>query len=340
MNDTSKKIITIEEQDNEQRLGRWLQQKYPHLTYAFIQKAMRTGDVRLDGKKVEGKERLVAGQQLRLPPAFHHAPEPGVMRPLSEDELKLAKWMVTYEDKSIIALNKPNGLATQGGTKTFKHVDRLLGAFTDKYGERPKLVHRLDKDTSGIMVAAKTRNAATYLSSAFKYRHVEKTYLALTLGVPRSYNDVIRRPLKKTSTPDGEKVVVDKDEGKDAITVYSVLSFHGREVALVALRPETGRMHQLRAHLAHIHCPILGDTKYGGIIDEGPLAEACRERLWLHALYLHLPHPDSEKTIDLYAPVPKEMARWIDAWNLIVPTVTDTQKPIDPMNELTAITRV
>lgn len=276
---------------------------------------------------------------MRLPPAFHHAPEPGEMRPLSEDELKMAKWMVTYQDDSIMALNKPHGLATQGGTKTFRHVDRLLNAFTDVFGDRPRLVHRLDKDTSGIMIAAKTRQAATYLGSAFKYRHIDKTYLALTLGVPRSYQDVINRPLKKTSTPDGEKVVVDQ-EGKDAVTVYSVLSFSGRDVALVGLRPQTGRMHQLRAHLAHIHCPILGDKKYGGIIDDGPLSQASHERLWLHALYLHVPHPETEKTMDLYAPVPKEMAQWIEKWNLIVPTVTDTKKPIDPMEEFTAITRV
>lgn len=336
---SSKKIIPITASDDGQRLDRWLQQKFDHLTYPFIQKAMRTGDIRLDGKKVEGKERLTEGQEVRLPPAFHHAPVAGEMRPLTTDEIRMAKDMVVYEDRTIIALNKPAGLATQGGTKTYRHVDRLLQAFANKDGERPKLVHRLDKDTSGIMVAAKTRQAAATLGHAFKYRNIEKTYLAITLGVPRSYNDIIRRPLLKMATPDGEKVVVDK-EGKDAITVYSVLSFHGRDVALVGLRPQTGRMHQLRAHLAHINAPILGDKKYGGMIMAGPLAEAAQERMWLHALYLHLPHPDSEKIMDLCAPVPKNMNQWLELWNMAVMGLTDTKKPEDPMDSLETIMRV
>lgn len=327
------KHISIEQHDTGQRLDRWLQQKYPHITYPFIQKAMRTGDIRLDGKKVEGKERLELGQQLRLPPAFHHAPAPGVMRPLTEDEAKQAKWMTVYQDHDVIAINKPYGLATQGGTKTFHHVDRLLSAFTDAHGNRPKLVHRLDKDTSGIMIAARSREVAATLAESFKERAIDKTYLAITLGVPRTHRDVIKLPLLKTATPDGEKVVVDKAEGKPAVTVYDTLSFSGKEVALVGLRPETGRMHQLRAHLAHINCPILGDRKYGGMMLEGRLAEAAQERMWLHALCLHLPHPVTEKPLDLYAPVPKPMRDWLEKWHMAVPTVTDTETPVDPMDE-------
>ena len=327
------KHITIDQPDEGQRLDRWLQQKYPHITYIFIQKALRKGDIRLDGKKVEGKERLELGQQIRLPPAFFHAPEPGAFRPLSDDEIKTAKYMVTWQDDDIIALNKPYGLATQGGTKTFKHVDRLLHAFTDPFGDRPKLVHRLDKDTSGIMIAAKSRRVASLLGNFFKERAIDKTYLAITLGVPRTHRDTINLPLLKTSTPDGEKVVVDKQEGKPAVTIYDTLSFSGKEVALVGLRPETGRMHQLRAHLAHINCPILGDRKYGGMILEGPLAEAAQQRMWLHALYLHLPHPITEEPLDLFAPVPKPMRDWLEQWHMAVPTVTDTETPVDPMDE-------
>lgn len=332
MTETKNQLITLDAGDEGQRLDRWLQQKYTHITYPFIQKAIRKGDIRIDGKKVTGKERIGAGQQLRLPPAFHHAPDPDAFRPLSENEMQQAKWMVTYQDDDIIALNKPFGLATQGGTKTFRHVDRLLHAFTDVFGDRPKLVHRLDKDTSGIMIAAKTRKAAATLGGYFKQRAIDKTYLAITLGVPRTYQDTINRPLMKKMTDEGEKIVVDR-EGKPAVTVYRTLSFHGKEVALVALRPETGRMHQLRAHLAHINCPILGDRKYGGTIFEGRLAEASKERMWLHALYLHLPHPETEEQIDLFAPVPKEMRDWLDKWNMAVPTVTDTQTPVDPMDE-------
>jgi len=332
MSEKINKNVLLDESDEGQRLDRWLQQKYPHITYPFIQKALRKGDIKLAGKKVTGKERLSAGQEIRLPPAFHHAPDPTAFRPLSENELNQAKWMVTFQDDYLIALNKPNGLATQGGTKTFKHVDRLLHAFTDAFGDRPKLVHRLDKDTSGIMIAAKTRQVASILGNSFKQREIDKTYLAITVGVPRSHRDTIDRPLMKKPTIDGEKVMVDR-EGKPAVTIYRVLSFHGTEMALVGLRPETGRMHQLRAHLAHIHTPILGDKKYGGQVMGGPLAEAAAERLWLHALYLHLPHPITEEPLDLYAPVPKEMQAWLDKWNMTVPTVTDTMTPIDPMDE-------
>ncbi|MDB5477842.1 MAG: ribosomal large subunit pseudouridine synthase [Alphaproteobacteria bacterium] len=324
--------ILIDEGDAGQRLDRWLQQKYGHITYLFIQKAIRKGDIRLNGKKVDGAVRLESGQLLRLPPAFYHAPDPHAFRPLSPDELKQAKWMVAYEDDFVLGLNKPHGLATQGGTKTYKHVDRLLHAFTDAFGDRPKLVHRLDKDTSGIMIAAKNRIVAAKLGSSFKQREVDKTYLAITVGVPRAHRDTINRPLLKTITPDGEKVVVDR-EGKDAVTIYSVLSFAGQDLALVGLRPETGRMHQLRAHLAHINTPILGDRKYGGVLDFGPYSEASKERLWLHALYLHLPHPVTEKPLDLFAPVPKAMKDTLEKWNMAVPGVTDTQTPTDPMDE-------
>lgn len=332
MSEKINKNVVLNESDDGQRLDRWLQQKYPHITYPFIQKALRKGDIKLDGKKVTGKERIAPGQELRLPPAFHHAPEAGAIRPLSEQELKEAKWMVTYQDDYMMALNKPHGLATQGGTKVFKHVDRLLHAFTNAFGDRPKLVHRLDKDTSGVMIAAKTRDAAAVLGKAFKQREVDKTYLAITVGVPRSHRDTIDRPLMKKPTIDGEKVMVDR-EGKPALTIYRVLSFNGMEMALVGLRPETGRMHQLRAHLAHIHTPILGDKKYGGLVTSGPLAEAAAQRLWLHALYLHVPHPQTQEPMDFYAPVPKEMQDWLEKWNMSVPTVTDTRNPIDPMDQ-------
>lgn len=331
----SKEPILIDENDAGQRLDRWLQQKFPYVAYPFIQKSLRTGDVRINGKKVAGKERLESGDLLRLPPLFYHSDKPDPQRPLSEQELKQAKWMKTYEDDYLIAMNKPHGLATQGGSKTYQHVDRLLAAYTNVFGDRPKLVHRLDKDTSGILIAAKNRPTASKLGNMFKGREIDKTYLAITVGVPRSYNDTIKAPLLKKRTPEGDKIVVDRNEGKDAVTIYRVLAYHGTEIALVGLRPETGRMHQLRVHLAHIHTPILGDVKYGGVFDDGGLiADASQQRLWLHALYLHLPHPETGKPLDLYAPVPKEMKDLLDKLNMSVPDVTDTQTPVDPMDEL------
>lgn len=326
------RTIIIEEADNGQRLDRWLQSTYPHITYPFIQKALRKGDIRVEGKKVEGKERLETGQTVRLPPAFFHAESAGNIRPLQDSEIELARSLVVYEDKYILALNKPHGLATQGGSKTYKHVDRLLMAF-EVHGEKPKLVHRLDKDTSGIMIVAKSRAIAEKLGNDFKHRGIDKTYVAITLDTPKSHKDSVRAKLIKRPTPDGEKVVVDREEGKPALTHYRVLSFSGRDAACVALRPDTGRMHQLRVHMAHIHTPILGDHKYGGMIMEGPQAEAAQERMWLHALYLHLRHPVTDEPLSLCAPLPQNMRDWLDKWNMTVPTVSDTDSPIDPMDE-------
>ena len=330
MASTTYKPVTVTEADAGQRLDRWLQQKFPGVGYPVIQKALRKGEIRIDGKRVEGKARLEEGMQLRLPPVLHHASVPIAERDLTPAEKKFAKSMVIYEDDSIIALNKPSGLATQGGSKTLRHVDRLLATWTNKFGEKPKLVHRLDKDTSGVLLVAKNRAAAAALGNMLKHRDVRKTYVAITDDVPKAHEGEIKHALLKTETG----VIVDRENGKAATTSYKVLSYSGRDVALVALRPESGRMHQLRVHLAHIHSPILGDEKYGGMAEDSFTEEAARERLWLHALCLHFTHPISGKQMDLVAPVPVEMRKWLDEWNMEYPGVTDTDRPFDPMDRV------
>jgi len=327
---TAYKPIEVTAADDGQRLDRWLQNKFPGVGYPIIQKALRKGEVRLDGKRAEGKARLSEGMQVRLPPVLHHASKPISERGLTASEIKFAKSMVIYEDAAIIALNKPSGLATQGGSKTLRHVDRLLEAFADKNGNKPKLVHRLDKDTSGVLVVAKNRDVAERMGHMLKQRDVRKTYVALTVDVPKAHEGMMRHPLLKTDSG----VVVDKENGKPAKTTYKVLSFSGRDVALVALRPETGRMHQLRVHLKQIKTPILGDEKYGGMAEHSFVEDAARERLWLHALCLHFTHPMTGKQMDLTAPVPLEMRKWLDEWNMAYPGITDTNKPFDPMDEI------
>ncbi len=329
-NSTQYKPVLITESDAGQRLDRWLQQKYPGVGYPIIQKALRKGEIRLDGKRVEGKARLEEGMQLRLPPVLHHASVPIAERDLTPAEKKFVRSLVVYEDDAIIALNKPSGLATQGGSKTMRHVDRLLGAWRNKDGEKAKLVHRLDKDTSGILLVAKNRAAAASLGHMLKHRDVRKTYLAMTVDVPRAHEGEIKHALLKVEGG----VIVDRENGKAASTLYKVLSYSGREVALVALRPETGRMHQLRVHMAHIHTPILGDVKYGGMAEHSFTETAAQERLWLHALCVHFTHPVTGKTMSLTAPVPLEMRAHLDEWNMAYPGVTDTNTPFDPMDRV------
>lgn len=322
-------MITIPDAADGQRLDRWLQAQYPGVPYAMIQKSLRNGDIRLDGKKAKGDARLAAGQMLRLPPVFKYNDMPTTERRLSKAEMQQARDMVLFEDQYMIVFNKPSGLATQGGTKHTRHLDYYLKAFEDKQGEKPKLVHRLDKDTSGVLVVARNRRVAARLGDIFKWREAKKTYLAITIDKPRAHEDTIKLPLNKI----GDKVVVDKVDGKDAVTDYRTIAFSDRDVALVAVRPETGRMHQIRVHLAHIKCPILGDEKYGGHVTDGMLAEASYERIWLHALALHFPHPVTNKPMSFYAPVPKNMRTWLEEWNIGVEGITDTKKPDDPMED-------
>jgi 23S rRNA pseudouridine955/2504/2580 synthase len=246
---------------------------------------------------------------------------------LSPHDKKTIKEMLIYEDDAILVFNKPSGLATQGGTKTHKHMDYYLAAFADKEGNSPKLVHRLDKETSGVLVVAKTRAVAERMGEIFKWREAKKTYLAITVDTPRDHEADIRHKLIKA----GDKVIIDRDNGKDAHTYYKTLTFSGRDVALLALRPRTGRMHQLRVHLAHIKCPILGDKKYGGMAEGSYMEDAAQERMWLHALALSFPHPVTGKPLSFNAPVPHDMQKHLEEWHLDVEGVTDVKNPVDPL---------
>ncbi len=337
-NNNTTNPLAVPDSADGQRLDRWLKKALADIPYVMIQKAMRKGEIRLDGKRVKGDEKIAMGQSVRVPPFGHVQPTTGLHKyekPLSEDELRLAKSLKIYDDADIIVLDKPAGLATQGGSKTLEHLDRLLKAFVKDSEDKPKLVHRLDKETSGVVIVARNRATAEFLGNAFKNREVDKTYLAITLGVPHSHSGTIKASLVKKGSLNGDKVVVDPDEGKPAITEYRVLAYHD-DVALIACRPLSGRMHQIRVHLSHLGVPILGDGKYGGGVRGKPQYRELlgyADHLWLHALNLTVPHPKTSKRKIFTAPVPRDMQNVLGRLGLHVPEVTDTNKPYNVWDE-------
>lgn len=291
------------------RLDRWFKRRWPHLNHVQIQKLVRSGQIRVDGARAKADTRLHAGALVRVPP-LPDAPDPGEKRTgLSERDIAYAKSLVLYEDEEVLALNKPHGLAVQGGTKTTKHVDRLLGAWGEGL-ERPRLVHRLDRDTSGVLLLGKTPAAAARLSGAFAKRKAKKTYWAIVAGNPHPPQGLIELPLVKKGVGDREMVVpADPKEfgAEPADTEYVTISRAAGRAAWLALRPLTGRTHQLRAHMKAIGHPILGDPKY---TDEkaSELSAGIPGglKLQLHARRLTLPHPGGGMLI-IEAPMSPEM---------------------------------
>ncbi len=286
---------TVRPDEDGWRLDRWAKARFPGLGFAHLQKLCRSGQFRVDGKRIEASVRLAPGQLIRVPPmgdAATVATKPAHRQPRSED-VAFIRRLVVYEDDRLIAFNKPVGLAVQGGTGTTRHLDGLLDAFTKK-GERPKLVHRLDRDTSGLLVVAKSAAAARELAFAFQQHRMRKLYWAILLKSPERNHGLIDVPLGKAGPAGHEKMRVpeEDDEGetvaKNARTRFMVLARAGKVAAWTALMPLTGRTHQLRAHTAAIGSPILGDGKYGGK-DAHPTG--APKGLMLHARELDLPQP-------------------------------------------------
>jgi 23S rRNA pseudouridine955/2504/2580 synthase len=303
------------------RLDRWFQRHFPELSHGALQKLLRTGQVRLDGKRVEGKDRVEPGQTVRLPPGVTAVPVPSSQsRPkaakprLSERDVQEIQSLVIHRDDWVIALNKPSGLAVQGGSGTERHVDGMLDGLRFGFEERPRLVHRLDKDTSGLLLIARTGQSAKRLSESFRDRETEKLYWAVVVGVPPKMEGAIDLPLaKRPGARDRETMQVDHEEGQKALTHFKVMDRAGDRAALLALWPRTGRTHQLRVHCAEIGCPILGDRKYGG--EEALLsAVADSRRLHLHARRLTLPHPSGKGTLRLQADPPAHFKRTLAAF--------------------------
>lgn len=268
-----------------QRLDRWFKQHYPAISFARLQKLLRTGQIRLDGKRVDGTERLELGQVLRIPPLNIEEKKPGT--PLKVD-LRWLNSLIIYKDDNIIAINKPTGLAVQGGTKTEYHLDGMLEHLKFKNPERPRLVHRIDKDTSGILLLARNAKTAKELAQWFKEGKIRKIYLALVVGVPKIKAGEVDAPLAKLTGAAKEKMGLAEEDGQKAITLYQVVDQAHKTACLLELEPKTGRTHQLRVHCALMETPILGDGKYGGT---KAFMSGFSKQLHLHAYSLQLPGP-------------------------------------------------
>lgn len=301
--------LRVAEEDDGIRLDRWFRRNLPDVPFGQISRWARTGQLRLDGKRATPGDRIEAGQIVRVPPQGEEAPAPKKQRPerptLSRDEIAFVREMVIHQDKAAIVVNKPPGLATQGGTKTSTHLDGLLDGLAEESGPRPKLVHRLDKDTSGVLLLARTPRAAAFFAKAFSGRTVRKVYWALVIDVPSIEDGMIELPIAKQPGSGGEKMHVDEAEGLPARTRYRVIERAGNRAAWVELQPYTGRTHQLRVHMAAIGHPIVGDGKYAG--QDAFLTGSISRKLHLHARRLRVDHPDGGQ-IDVTAELPDHFA--------------------------------
>ncbi|WEK48119.1 MAG: RluA family pseudouridine synthase [Candidatus Andeanibacterium colombiense] len=306
--------FTVKPDDEGIRLDRWFKRHLPQIGFATVSRWARTGQIRVDGKRAKVDDRLAAGQQLRVPPGGEPTErKPREQRVLSEDEIVRAEDMVITQDRAAIVLNKPPGLATQGGTGTKEHVDGLLDAFVRPSAKgdepRPRLVHRLDKDTSGVLLVARTPGSAAFFSKRFAGRSAKKVYWALVVGVPDALEGTIEAPLAKQPGTGGEKMWVDEENGQAAKTRFRVIERAAKRAAWVELQPLTGRTHQLRVHMAAIGHPIVGDGKYGG--QDAFLTGSVSRKMHLHARRLVIDHPDGTK-LDVTAELPDHFASSMD----------------------------
>ncbi|MCV0397045.1 MAG: RluA family pseudouridine synthase [Rhizobiaceae bacterium] len=311
--------VAVAEGEDGMRLDRWFKAHYPGLGFGHLQKLLRSGQIRLDGGRAKADTRVRPGQLVRVPPL---SVDKADARPLSPRAMKgqgdaeLLSAMLIHEDEKVFVFNKPAGLAVQGGSGVVRHVDGMLEAWRNRKGEKPRLVHRLDRDTSGVLVVARTRLAAMKLAEAFRMRDTEKIYWALVKGVPKKREGRISSWLVREATPDGDRMRVGRhgEPGADhAISTWRVVDQAGQGLSWLELRPETGRTHQLRVHTAQIGCPIIGDPKYFEADQNWEFPGGIQNRLHLHARRIVIPHPDGGG-IDVVAPMPPHMTQ---SWNLL-----------------------
>jgi 23S rRNA pseudouridine955/2504/2580 synthase len=299
-------IKKVAAEDADIRLDRWFKRHFPQLGHGRLEKLLRTGQIRLDGKRASAGDRIAAGQDVRVPPLPDGPLPKPIYQPKPQDIAQIER-AILYRDDDVIAIDKPPGLAVQGGTATEHHLDAMLDGLRFGAAERPRLVHRLDKDTSGVLVLARSTAAARFLTAAFRDKDTQKIYWAAVVGSPKPRQGRIDKRLAKLPGPAGERVVEDEEEGKRAVTDYRTVAHAGDKIAWVALMPITGRTHQLRAHLAAIGTPILGDGKYGGAAAHPAGIEDAR-KLHLHARALALPRPGGG-VLRIVAPLPPHMKR-------------------------------
>ena len=312
--------VSVDEDESGMRLDRWFKLHFPGVGFGQLQKLLRSGQVRVDGGRVKTASRLEAGQVVRIPPLdASTASKPRHMTTNTirdRHDADVLRDMVLYEDKKVLVFNKPSGLAVQGGSGINRSVDSMLESLRDKSGQKPRLCHRLDRDTSGVLVVAKTRGAAAQLTKSFRHRDTDKTYWALVRGVPRQREGRISTYLVKEQGEDGDRMRVAKHgerHADHAVSHYRVVDSNPRVVSWMEMKPHTGRTHQLRVHAQHIGHPIVGDPKYFDV-ENWEVPGGVQKRLHLHARRIVIPHPDPDMPdIDVTAPLPPHM---VQSWNL------------------------
>jgi 23S rRNA pseudouridine955/2504/2580 synthase len=309
-------IVTVSPDETGMRLDRFLEARFPGLAFSHIQRIIRKGELRVDGRRAEPKNRVRAGQAVRIPPLRLEAPQArppgGTLQAQTREYLRS---ITLYEDDDVLVINKPMGLAVQGGSGTPRHIDGMLDALRDPKGQRPRLVHRLDKDTAGCLLVAKTRFAATALAKTFRSRAARKIYWALVVGVPKPRQGRISTFLAKEEMDYESRVRIaahGQEGASHAVTYYAVVDTAGQELTWLSLKPVTGRTHQLRAHCAYMDHPIVGDPKYFAK-ENWQLPGGVQNRLHLLARRISVPHP-REGRVDVSAPLPPHM---VQSWNLL-----------------------
>jgi 23S rRNA pseudouridine955/2504/2580 synthase len=309
--------VTVTPDENGMRVDRFFESRFPGLSFSHIQRIIRKGEVRLDGKRTQPKDRLEAGQAVRIPPLKLEAPKVRDDAPQAMRDREFIRSITLSEDDDVLVLNKPAGLAVQGGSGISQNIDAMLEALRGNYADaqRPRLVHRLDKDTAGCLLVAKTRFAAAALAKTFRTRSARKIYWALVAGVPKPKQGRVSTYLAKQEEEEDSYMRIAKHGDKDAVhavTYYAVVETAAQKVAWISLKPVTGRTHQLRAHMAHVGNPILGDPKYFNI-ENWELPGGIEKKLHLLARRIVVPHPRGG-TIDITAPLPPHMQH---SWDLL-----------------------
>jgi 23S rRNA pseudouridine955/2504/2580 synthase len=322
--------IPVAAADGEIRLDRWFRRHFPGLGHGKLEKLLRTGQVRIDGRRAKAGDRVAPGQMVRVPPLGDlSAPTRGEPAAPHPRDIAMLERAVLHVDDDVIVINKPPGLAVQGGTNTERHLDAMLDGLRLGAKERPRLVHRLDRDTSGVLVLARSAAAAAQLAQAFRDKATLKVYWAAVVGLPKPRRGRIDQPLAKLPGPSGERVIPDEEDGKRAVTYYRTVAHASDKLAWLMLQPVTGRTHQLRAHCVVLGTPILGDGKYGGGAAH-PVGVPNARKLHLHARALSLPHPGGGR-LEVTAPLPPHMQETWDFFGF------DPSDEADPFADLAPV---